>query len=180
MNQSIGGQKLRFTCEVWRPSGNVTKVTKKLTNDINVVEAKYFPYLDLNMYFCTHCQKLQFKVHLKANQELKYLNRESTHTRCCIRAVPCRVFNCLAKLTSCTRKSMNSKMDELYPDHCRALEKAGLLPADIPKLKDILGEIKESDNDPGSRSKNPQNCKRQSFFCIGMSNVWRGKKSVSA
>ena len=37
-----------------------------------------FLYLDMEM-FCSKRGELQFRVHLKANQQLKYLNRGSTH-----------------------------------------------------------------------------------------------------
>ena len=131
------------------------------------------------MYFSSYQGRLQFRVHLKDNQELKYLNSGSTHTKCCIRAIPQGVFNRLAKLTSNTCANTNQRMTDLYPIHGRALGAAGILPDEIPRLGDVLGEMKESTNKPRNCQKSLRNRKRQSFFCIGMSDVWRGKKAVS-
>ena len=44
-----------------------------------------------------------------------------------MRAIPLGVLGRLAKLTSKTRKNAKSRMNKLYPDPCKALEKAGLI-----------------------------------------------------
>ena len=121
-----------------------TRKETKLTGSIISVECKYFPYLDLELYF-SRMDKLRFRVHLKENQRLQYLNSESTHTCACLRAIPRGVFNRLAKLTSRKRSTMKSKMDDLYPDHCTALSEAGLLPEEIPMMGEVLRELKEAE-----------------------------------
>jgi hypothetical protein len=60
---------------------------------------------------------LQFRVHLKENQVLKYLNRGSTHTDACFAAIPTGVMKRLASLTTRTEKSELMTMDKLYPAH---------------------------------------------------------------
>ena len=80
---SVQSRSLKFTCEIWRPTESETKVETYLKDDIKIVESKYFPYLDLECFF-SKMGNLRFKVHLKENQELKYLNCESTHTCACI------------------------------------------------------------------------------------------------
>jgi hypothetical protein len=69
---------------------------------------------------------LQFRVHLKENQVLKYFNRGSTHTYACFAAIPTGVMKRLASLTTRTEKSELTTMDELA--HAKALKKANLAP----------------------------------------------------
>ena len=71
---------------------------------------------------------------MKENQKLKYLNSDSTHTKCCMKAIPFGLFKRLAKLTSINKRIMNQKIDKLYPDHEKAFKIAGLAPK-IPKYK---------------------------------------------
>ena len=75
--------RLQFTCEVWQSSDNVIPKITKLTSNIKSVESKYFLYLDLELYY-SKMDILGFKVHLKDNQKLKYLNSESTYNIACI------------------------------------------------------------------------------------------------
>ena len=72
---------------------------------------------------------------MKENQKLKYLNSDSTHTNNCLKAIPFGIFGRLAKLASPSKKKLNTKINELYPDHAKALKIAGLEPKKYPKLK---------------------------------------------
>jgi hypothetical protein len=82
----------------------------------------------MEMYWSTE-SNLQFKVHLKENQILKYLNRGSTHTEACFAAIPTGVMKRLASLTTRTDTSELMRMDEqLYPMHAKALQVANLAP----------------------------------------------------
>ena len=76
------------------------------------------------------------------NQALKYLNRGSSHTLSFSRAIPCGVLSRLVRLTSNTRKNINSKMDELYPLHFKALNILDLASKKILTLKNILHPVK--------------------------------------
>lgn len=73
---------------------------------------------------------------MKENQKLKYLNSDSTHTKCCLKAIPNRIFGRLAKLTSTLRSKFDTTIDELHPDHTKALEVAGLAPKKYPSWKE--------------------------------------------
>ena len=72
---------------------------------------------------------------MKENQKLKYSNSDSTHAKCCLKAIPNGIFGRLAKLTSALRKNLNTTIDELCPNHTKALKIAGLVPKRYPKLK---------------------------------------------
>ena len=83
-------------------------------------------------------QELQFQVHLKPNQELTYLNKGSTHTSACFKAIPSGVFGRLAKLTTMTPENANKPLEELYPKHIEVLRKAELIQGPTPTLKQVL------------------------------------------
>jgi hypothetical protein len=81
---------------------------------------------------------LHFRVHLKENQVLKYLNCGSTHTNACFASIPTGAMKRLASLTTRTVKSELTMMDKLYPAHAKALKKANLAPDIFPTLGEIL------------------------------------------
>ena len=92
---------------------------------------------------------LNFRVHLKPNQQLKYLNKGSTHTEACF-AIPSGAVRRLALLTTRTNESEDIRMDELYPLHAKALRAANLAPPIFPTHGEILDsstmrEPKEND-----------------------------------
>jgi hypothetical protein len=59
---------------------------------VNATKKDYFAFLDMEMYWSPE-GNLQFRVHLKENQVLKYLIRGSTHTETCFAAIPTGVMN---------------------------------------------------------------------------------------
>ena len=80
--------------------------------------------------------ELKCRVHLKPNQTLKYLNKSSTHQNCTFKAIPKSTIKRLAQLTSLTSENEHKTIDELYPDHARALRYAKLAPKKFPTLKE--------------------------------------------
>jgi hypothetical protein len=64
---------------------------------------------------------------MKPNQQLKYLNAGSAHTPGCFKAIKTRVCYHLTKLTTVDEDSVDLKLDEIYPEHFDALNKANLL-----------------------------------------------------
>jgi hypothetical protein len=77
-------------------------------------QTKTFPFLDMEIYWSPK-GNLQFRVHLKENQVLKYFNRGSTHADACFAAIPTGLMKRLASLTTRTEKSELTTMDKLYP-----------------------------------------------------------------
>jgi hypothetical protein len=120
VDELCGNSFLQFTTVMWqsdvRPSrGN----TGKLSVDTN----QSFPYLDMEMYWNSRGQLL-FRVHLKNNQQLLYLNCGSYHTLSCYRATVSGVLGWLAKLTSATAANLGCPMHQLYPERAKALQHA--------------------------------------------------------
>ena len=91
---------LQFTLEVW---GKDENESFKDNNMITMINEKYFPYLDMEMSW-NKSNELIFRVHLKPNQKLKYMNSDSTHLPSTFKAIPQGVLARLGKLTSKCKK----------------------------------------------------------------------------
>ena len=124
---------LQLTCDTWnlggRPSRNETETTSMVTN-------KVFPYLDIE-FFWDDSGRLEFHVHQKKNQLLKYLNKESTQTKTTFKAITNGVLNRLAKLTPRTEKNAKMSIEERYFEHANALSSTGLGMRISPTLKEL-------------------------------------------
>lgn len=76
-----GSSFLQFTVVVWdedKEDGSPCKQTM-------VESRRKKSYQDAELFWID--EQLQFSVHLKENQELKYLNKGSTHTSTCFRVI---------------------------------------------------------------------------------------------
>ena len=103
---------------------------------------KVFLFLDLELFW-NNSRKLELKVHQKKNQLLKYLNRESTHTKATFKAIPNGVLNRLAKITSGTEENANMSKKERCPDRANALARAGLGMKNFTTLKELWDNADE-------------------------------------
>jgi len=174
VNKLAESNHLIFTAVVWGQDRD----DKTESWDVTVAKTKSFPYLDMEMYW--ENQELRFRVHLKPNHLLKYLNKGSAHTNACFESIPHGVMGRLAKLTSRTEVTEDMRIDELYPRHAEALRKAKLAPEVFPKLGEKLDDLKsESENRDRNeqdieknKAENARQSIRQSYFCIGFSKFW--------
>ena len=87
VNELAGSDFLKFTAEVW----GMDKDDGNTYGAVMVRGSDWFPYLDMEMFWSTNGE-LQFWVHLKENQQLKYLNRGSKHTEACFQVIPSGVL----------------------------------------------------------------------------------------
>jgi hypothetical protein len=118
VNHFADSKFLEFTVEIW---GNNKDIGRKC-KAVGTTNKNYFLFLDMEIYWSPE-GNLQFRVHLKENQVLKYLNRRSMHTDACFAAIPTGVMKRLASLTTRTEGSELTWMDKLYPAHAKALKK---------------------------------------------------------
>ena len=95
---------LQFMCATWNLG---IRLSRNKTETILMVTDKIFPFLDLELLW-DDSGKLEFQVHRKNNQLLKYLNKASTHTKATFKTIPNGVLNRFSKLTS--RIEDNSNM----------------------------------------------------------------------
>ena len=107
---------LQFTMEVWGEDDDPSIINEKLI----FVNEKYLTYLDMEMYWNDN-NDLNFQVHLKPNQVLKYLNSDSTHLPSVFKAIPSGVLERVGKLTSKSKKLMKTKINKIYHLHCQDL-----------------------------------------------------------
>jgi len=128
------------------------KYNGTVSNQVTVVSKDSFPFLDMELFW--NGQNLNFCVHLKENQELKYLNKGSAHTNACYIAILEGVLKHLAKLTSCNNDNKNIKMNALYPKHAEALKKAGLAPNN--NIWPTLGEVLDKKSEFNTNKKKKQ------------------------
>ena len=77
----------------------------KLDN-VSEITTYTLPYLELE-FFWNNENKLELKVHQRANKNIKHINKSITHTNKKFKAIPIGIFNWLAKLTSKSRKFSN-------------------------------------------------------------------------
>jgi hypothetical protein len=167
VNNLAGSEFLEFTAEIW---GNDKDDARK-HKAVDTTKKDYFPFLDMEMYWSPE-GNLQFRVHLKENQVLKYLNRGSTHTEACFAAIPTGVMKRLASLTTRADKSESMRMDELYPMHAKALQTANLAPNVFPTLGKILDNQQMDPTIDDEEVKKDNQDTRTVRFCLGMSKWW--------
>ena len=160
------GDYLQFTCSIWDPKASTSEGPQAIT----VHNKPTFPYLDMELFWKEN-NSLAFKVHLKPNQQLKYLNKGSTHTSACLRAIPRGVFNRLAKLTTMDETNRDTRLSLLYPHHLQILHDAGLLNNKyIPTLQE---QIKYDQKwEPPAKRHKERNARRTIYFCVGYSRAW--------
>ena len=136
VDKLVGSNYLKFTAKVWGED----KCDGSIQEAVMVRGEDSFSFLDMEMFWSKRGE-LQFRVHLKVNQQLKYLNRGSTHTKACFQAIPSGVLRCLATLTTETEESKFKQMNELHPSHAEALKVAELAPEVFPTLDKILENV---------------------------------------
>ena len=140
VNDLCGSEHLQFTVDIWNPEAPADE--KPSYEKVTIHRGHQFPYLDIELYWRE--LELKFQVHMKANQELKYLNEGSAHTNATFKSIPSGVLRRLSVLTSVTPETENTPLNKLYPHHARALEGAGLpTPKIYPTLLESLQAIEE-------------------------------------
>ena len=182
VNELTGSDCLQFTLDIWDPDSPEGEETGN--ENVSINRDPKFPYLDMELYWRESA--LEFRVHLKPNQQLKYLNRGSTHTSACFKAIPSGVIRRLTSLTSMTEENADKRINELYPEHAKALENAKLTtPEEYPTLRESLlllqlQKQKKNDENPedantesnAARSKQERDKIRTTWFCISYSTIW--------
>jgi len=171
VNALAEGNYLQFTCSIWIPNGRAKEHNKM----VSIERGKGFPYLDMELIW-SEKKELQFQIYMKPSQQLKYLNKGSTHTGDVFKAIPQGVYQRLAKLTTITEENKNLTLKEIYPKHFKALEHAGLVKGKIPTLQDekLKSELlrKMSDEKKEAKKLKAKERKRAIYFCVGYSKTW--------
>ena len=177
VNELADGDYLQYTCELWADPAYqpVEPASGENKSKVKVNTTSKFPYLDMEFSWHPNGQ-LQFGVHLKPNQQLKYLNKGSSHTSACFKAIPKSVCYRLATLTTMTTDNANKSLRDLYPNHFAALGKAGLLTKaampTIPTLSQAKALYKPVSPTKRAQQQRKRDARRTAYFCIGVSRAW--------
>jgi hypothetical protein len=112
INDAAGNDYLQFTVTIWACSLGDLNYNEELKllkcKNISVDENNFFPFLDMEMYW-TQEKELNFRVHIKPNQTITYLNSQSNHPGFVLKAIPSGVIQRLTKLTSVNEMNKNKK-----------------------------------------------------------------------
>ena len=130
VDRALGSDGLQFTATLWRMNEGWNGSSD---GKVVVCTDAIFPYLDMALSWSIN-GNLQFSVYRKPNQELKYLNLESTHAPATFKAIPHGVALRLALLTTPDDTNINKSISDLYPEHFSALKSAGLCKEQLPSL----------------------------------------------
>ena len=126
VNEVVGGDFMKFTCEVWANPEFQPIFEVQSSKVVEIARTETFPYLDMEWYW-NQDSNLCSRVHLKENQQLLYLNKGSSHSSSCFRAIPKGVCHRLAKLTMMTEHNKRMRLDIMYPKHFQALKESNLI-----------------------------------------------------
>jgi hypothetical protein len=176
VNAITGGDYLQYTCEIWAdPRLQPMIPSKTPVPGISITNKPSFAYLDMEFFWHPDHHYLQFRVHIKDNQRLQYLNKGSAHPSACFRAIPKGVTDRLTRLTSTNQYNANTPLHILYPLHYEALCQAHLLPKHTMKTP-TLTEAKHQCQ-PKSKTERVlqtrlRDARRTCYFCIGYSKAW--------
>jgi hypothetical protein len=172
VNTLAEGDYLQFSLSIWLDSSRRSTPLFQFDQKVTVVTTPIFPYLNMELLWHKD-DTLHFQVHLKPNQQLKYLNRDSTHTTACFRAIPNGVATRLAKLTTILPSNKNKSMEQLYPKHYEKLRQANLLEQPSLTLSQEYKKYKQSNTNEAKVTKlwRQRDKKRTVHFCIRYSRA---------
>eukprot|EP00957_Ditylum_brightwellii_P134777 10275506-Ditylum_brightwellii.AAC.1 len=108
---------------------------EKWAERVMVVEKEEFPYLGMKMYWKN--KELQFAVHHKENQTIKFVSKDSCNRPSVFKLIPAGFFTCMGRLTSLTLQNAKISIMKLYPLHDKAFKKANLLLKNVPTVGDL-------------------------------------------
>ena len=130
----VDNQHLQFTAKIWKNVTNLPPSEKK--DRVQIMKNYEFPFLDIKMSWSPE-GGLQFGVFRGNGQQLKYVGMGITHTPGTLRAIPSRVLNRLAQLTSRKPYIHPERVYNVYPNHPNALHKAVLAPPSLPTMGEL-------------------------------------------
>eukprot|EP00957_Ditylum_brightwellii_P162278 12356116-Ditylum_brightwellii.AAC.1 len=81
--------------------------------------------------------KLLFPIYKKEGQQLKYVDRQSTHRPSTFWSITNRVLKRLSQLTSRSEDLKEVGINKVYPGHAGALSKAGLAEQHFPTFGEV-------------------------------------------
>jgi len=111
-----GGESVAWleTLSMWLDESRKEPPTEQNNPKTSIETGNLFSHLDTELVWATN-GNLQFRVHLKPNQQLKHLNADGIHTKARFKAMPSGVYKRLSKLTTITETNKNLPLDKICP-----------------------------------------------------------------
>eukprot|EP00957_Ditylum_brightwellii_P199772 15228832-Ditylum_brightwellii.AAC.1 len=81
--------------------------------------------------------QLLFRMYREEDQELKYVDQQSTHRPINFKSIATGVYTRLSRLTSYSESTAEKSIDEIYPEHAEALNAANLMKDKFPTFGEI-------------------------------------------
>eukprot|EP00957_Ditylum_brightwellii_P111982 8539651-Ditylum_brightwellii.AAC.1 len=131
---------------------------------VTVINKNSFSYLDMQLSW--NGEELYFSVYSKKNQTIKYVNKDSCHCNSIFKAVPTGVFTCLGRLTLLTESNKHSPILDLYLLHATSLEKANLIPKNIPTMWDVYQQEDDRRRRQKKKKKKQKNGKMEELAIL--------------
>jgi GIY-YIG catalytic domain len=92
--------------------------------------------------------------------------------------IPTGVCGRLAKLTTIDEENENRLLEDIYPQHFKALRNANLIVDKSPTLQEMATKVLVNQlttldtNSTNNKTEKERNRRRSTFFCIGVSKAW--------
>eukprot|EP00957_Ditylum_brightwellii_P053961 4087014-Ditylum_brightwellii.AAC.1 len=124
---------------------------------VTVIQDSEFLFLDMGMNWDEESGEMRFSVFRKPNQALKYVDRNSRHQTTTFKLIANGVFTWLARLNSKIAANKNARINDVYPDHAKALFTANLAPpTDFLTFNELWRDGKKQKNEPIKSKRNKQ------------------------
>ena len=111
VNELLQTDKLQFTLDIWMNNDkeNICDDIESLDGKVTINKTNVFPFLDMKMAWKE--SELIYNLYFKENQQIKYLNRESTYKETVFHAIPRRIFHRLCSLATFTDVNKDKRAD---------------------------------------------------------------------
>jgi hypothetical protein len=140
---------------------------------VSIEEEDLPPFLDMKLFW-NEQEELTFTVFHKPGQQIKYLNRDSTHLPHVFRAIKSGVLKRLSYLTAASIENQGKPITSIHQTHFNALHHANLwaVNADDPTLSKLQQSNKIAEEKSTKKNKDKDN-NLNVYFCLGYSTFWK-------
>ena len=102
---------------------------------------------------------------------MKYVDKQSLHRQSVFKSISKGVYTRLIRLTSVTEENKGLTINEVYLEHTKALQMAGLITDKFPTIEELRLKEEERKNYKDEEV-NSQNDNRTIYFVLSHSKIW--------
>eukprot|EP00957_Ditylum_brightwellii_P201620 15326440-Ditylum_brightwellii.AAC.1 len=146
---------------------------ERIQKKVTVLNEKWRLFLDMKIIW--EKAKLFLRVYCKENQQLKYVDRQSTHRLSIFKSITTIVPMWLSRLMSRDDGLDEVYMDSIYLEHTNAIDVADLAPEEFL----AFGKNWRKDNENLAKQKQYRKYGQTIYFVISYSKFIHDKKSCT-